>query len=225
MERKLLERMVGAAALIALLVVIGPFLLDGNSNSPVHRDAGAGPEDLQTRTVTLRARGDAARPVAAADQGGSPGSTRPAIPPPAIPAAPQALPAQASPPQPPPSRADTGPARAASVQPVAVTPVPRSTEKASEPAPLKPIPPPSTQPSAEGWVVQIGTFSDRGNAERLTHELTARGFSAFVSPVSRTGKTFYRVRVGPAGERAAAEDLARKLAIAGHAGPVVPSRS
>jgi DedD protein len=71
-------------------------------------------------------------------------------------------------------------------------------------------------------VVQLGSFGQRENAERLARELKSQGFAAFVSPLTHTGRTLYRVRVGPEEQRGAAEELARRLTSAGHAGSIVP---
>ena len=70
-------------------------------------------------------------------------------------------------------------------------------------------------------MVQVGTFGQKANAERLVKDLRAKGFDAFVSELERSGKLLYRVRVGPAGTREAAADLARRLAAAGQAGQLV----
>ena len=101
-----------------------------------------------------------------------------------------------------------------------VVPVPPAAIIAQSDTPPRPAP---TQPVAgSGWVVQLGSFGQRDNAERLARDLKTRGFAAFVSPLSHSGRTLYRVRVGPEGERGGAEDLAKRLAAAGHVGPVVP---
>jgi cell division septation protein DedD len=70
-------------------------------------------------------------------------------------------------------------------------------------------------------MVQLGSFASRANADHLAHEVHARGFPVSVSQGS-SGRKLYRVRVGPAHDRAAAEELAAKLRAAGHNGSVVP---
>jgi cell division protein FtsN len=71
------------------------------------------------------------------------------------------------------------------------------------------------------WMVQLGSFASRANAERLAQQLRARGFQMSVSQGS-SGRRLYRVRAGPAASRAAAVQLAAKLHAAGHAGAIVP---
>jgi len=51
------------------------------------------------------------------------------------------------------------------------------------------------------WVVQVGSFSAAGNAEKLVERLRAEGLSAYQEAVSSSGSTIYRVRVGPFLER------------------------
>lgn len=75
-----------------------------------------------------------------------------------------------------------------------------------------------------GWVVQVGSFSSRENAERLARELRGKGFASFVneSP-GKGGKHYWRVRVGPERTREAANALRTKLRAAGHSGGSVMS--
>lgn len=69
------------------------------------------------------------------------------------------------------------------------------------------------QTDRKGWAVQLGTFSNQGNAERLLKKLEANGRSAWVSMITnRSGKSFYRVRVGPESSREEADKTAIQLA-------------
>ncbi len=86
-----------------------------------------------------------------------------------------------------------------------------------------PPPPPAPAPATEGrLVVQVGSFSSRPAADKLASDLRKRKFPAAVSSVKASGRTMYRVRVGPVADRAAANELAGKLRAAGHAGTVIP---
>lgn len=51
------------------------------------------------------------------------------------------------------------------------------------------------------WVVQVGSFSSTGNADKLVERLRAQGLSAYKEAVSSSGSTIYRVRAGPYVER------------------------
>jgi D-alanyl-D-alanine carboxypeptidase len=52
--------------------------------------------------------------------------------------------------------------------------------------------------SAEGYVLQVGSFRERERAELLLRRFSERGFEAFVERTAlKKGETAYRVRVGP----------------------------
>ncbi|MCC7330065.1 MAG: SPOR domain-containing protein [Gammaproteobacteria bacterium] len=221
MERKLQERMVGAGVLVLVLVVIGPLLLDGGPQREVDPQAipGQRSDELHTQTIDLRATG-ASRPPAA---------VAPAV---AVPPPPP-VPAEQPLAEPPPSAAAApAPAVAAPVPTPAALPAPAAGQPAKE-AVAAAAPATAaervTQPAASAarpaaggaWLVQVGTFSQKDNAERLVAELRARGFAAVPSASGSGGRTLYRVRVGPAGSREAATTLAGRLAAAGHPGHVV----
>ena len=77
--------------------------------------------------------------------------------------------------------------------------------------------------SETGWAVQLGVFASKDNAERLALEVRVKGFKASVSPVRSGGRTLYRVRVGPAADRSAAQELQSRLKAVGRpVGTVVP---
>lgn len=59
-------------------------------------------------------------------------------------------------------------------------------------------------PTSKGWAIQLGSFSSRATAESLAKDFTASGRHAFVMPVKSGANTLYRVRIGPFGDRAAA---------------------
>ncbi len=97
-----------------------------------------------------------------------------------------------------------------------------------QPAPVAASTSAPTEASAEGseatrdqWGVQLGSFSNRENANRMVNDLVDQGFPAHVSVTSSGGRSMYRVRVGPRPSRASAAELARTLAAAGHGGMVM----
>ena len=69
--------------------------------------------------------------------------------------------------------------------------------------------------------MQLGVFEHRENAERLALDVRTKGFKASVSPLTSGKKKLYRVRVGPAADRAAAQELQSRLKAAGRSGPLV----
>jgi len=65
---------------------------------------------------------------------------------------------------------------------------------------------PVTDPSdpLARWVVQVGSFAERDNAEKLVAQLRSEGFTAFDVAVHDAAGTQYKVRVGPEIERQSA---------------------
>lgn len=61
------------------------------------------------------------------------------------------------------------------------------------------------------WVVQLGSFTSKVNADKLNLTLRKSGFPAFVEPLQESGKTVYRVRVGPELLRSDADALLKKI--------------
>ena len=141
--------------------------------------------------------------------------------------------ATASGPQQPTSLSVAQPAAAESTPPPAPSAAPRAPQAAPA-APPPPMPAKSGRASAAAasaansvagdsgtWMVQLGSFASRTNAERLARQVRAGGFKVSVSQGS-SGRRLYRVRVGPAHDREAAMQLAVKLRAAGHSGSLVP---
>jgi len=201
------ERLTGAIILVGLIVVLVPELLSGPIR-PVARAHGPGSsaEEPPLRSYTISLADEA--------HGGS-GSAQPqpagAAPSPLAPAA-----AERAAPQP------ATPSAAAPV-PVAVPPA----KTAAVPTEHKPPPGPppaaattAAAPSAAGWVVQLGSFANRSNADRLAQQVRSLGYPVSVSR-GTTGRRLYHVQVGPTPERAAAEQMAAKLAAQGHKGAVM----
>jgi DedD protein len=72
------------------------------------------------------------------------------------------------------------------------------------------------------WAVQLGSFSNPQNAEKLAAELRKQGFAAFLSQLTIESGPLHRVRIGPQKDRDSAEAMAARLKRAGHTGQVVP---
>jgi DedD protein len=71
------------------------------------------------------------------------------------------------------------------------------------------------------WAVQLGSFSNQANAERLAADLRKKGYAAFLSQLDTESGKLHRVRIGPQKDRDSAEAIAAKLSSAGHKGQVV----
>ena len=82
---------------------------------------------------------------------------------------------------------------------------------------------PPEEKSATGmWAVQMGSFSNQQNAERLAADLRKDGYAAFLSQLQTGSGKLHRVRIGPQKDRVSAESVAAKLSAKGHKGQVVP---
>jgi DedD protein len=60
---------------------------------------------------------------------------------------------------------------------------------------------------AGGWAVQIGAYSHQDDALSVRKKLRAAGFDGYVDKVQTSGRTLWRVRVGPQTQRADAEKV------------------
>ena len=222
MDTRIKERLVGAIVLVAIVVIVVPELLTGQRSAPTPASV---PGTVPVRTVTI----DLATPERAAIA---------RLPPAAVPATPPAAPATSPPAESPPEpRLAPESAAAAPAEPVtatlerpspgppAVAAKPAAAPGAAAPAATSIAAPP--RPSAiahrgEAWVVQLGSFARRENAERLASNLRAKSYSAFVSEFRGSGRVLFRVRVGPEQDRARADAIAARLAREGHRGSVAP---
>jgi DedD protein len=72
------------------------------------------------------------------------------------------------------------------------------------------------------FAVQVGSFGNRDNAERLVRDLQSKGFPAYLEAPTG-GRNLVRVRVGPVEDRAAAVSLVERLKRAGQPGAIVPN--
>jgi len=211
MDRQLLERLIGAGVLVVALVVVVPAILDGESGSPFGDDAGHVPDVPATtneprRTHTIRLDKSMEGPPVALEiaepvSGPEPREMKPS----SGSASKAVIAAPAQPVQPAAAKPLTVSKAIARAKPPS-TPAPRSAEPVAVPE--------------SGWVVQLGSFSSRQNAQRLADEVGGRGFSVFLMPLDRSGQMLYRVRVGPRDTRPQAVELAGRLAKAGYSGQV-----
>jgi len=182
------QRLVGGLVLVALGAIVIPFLLDVHQGSEWW---GTGnipkkPDDgFVTRVLPLDERAKQAQTDMAegAKQLGTVPEHAPAA------AAPQS-PQVTSPPPTAPAQPDKA----------AVAPTPGTT-------------PASVAAHKKGWVVQLASFSNQKNADDLVTKLRGQGYRVFVERVAaQGGQAVYRVRVGPEGQRTAAEGVRDKLA-------------
>ena len=222
MDSRAKQRLTGAVILVALFVLLVPELLTGPREAhPPSEDGNEAGLRQYTIDLDSQERGPA--------QSDAPDNSSVELPPVATPmnAAPQlAQPGEAAAPEGASAPATNPMAPTAPANNVAAaTPAspPRSATPTTAPAPSSESPRPTNQRAEPGtFVVQLGSFGSRANADRLVRDMTARGFAAFVAPITSNGRELFRVRVGPVRDRAAAEALAAELKRAGQSGSIVP---
>jgi DedD protein len=202
-DRALKERIIGAVLLVVLAILVVPVFLDGPS----------GEEEVISQSVTLPGQDQQEREqqtiVLERDR------EQP------VPAARTQAPTQASPVV----RKEVveEPAEEEPRETVVASPkeAPVETPAQTEPPPDQPAVAADTSTTGM-WAVQLGSFSNQENAERLAAELREQGYLAFISKLQDNGSQQHRVRIGPQKDRASAEAIAAQLAKSGHNGQVRP---
>ena len=196
MERALKERIIGAVVLVVFVVLVVPIFLDGPPGEEeivTERVLLPGQDETRTQTVVLDR--DRTEPVPA----GTSNETSAA--------------------------AVEEPAEAVA-QPVAAEPEtsePVAQREEPVPAPAQPQPEAPAASSTTGmWAVQLGSFSNKANAEKLAADLRKQGYAAFLSQLDTSSGTLHRVRIGPQKDRDAAEAMAARLLKVDIKGQVVP---
>ncbi len=113
-------------------------------------------------------------------------------------------------------------AQKAEKSPPVVEKKPEPAQKVVESAPMPQVKPPPAASTTGMWAVQLGSFSNKANAEKLAADLRKQGYAAFLSQLATDSGQLHRVRIGPQKDRDSAEAMAKRLAKAGHKGQVVP---
>ena len=197
MDRALKERVIGAIVLVGVAVLVVPVFLDGPSgDEEIVSKAVALPGQSQQQSMmqTVVLDRDRQEPV-------------PASKPPATEQKPQ--PVKIEPPQAKPA-AKTEIAVASQI---ADNTADNTADSKADMA---------VQSATGMWAVQLGSFSNQQNAERLAAELRAEGYAAFLSKLDTGSGALHRVRIGPQKDRDSAESVAARLGQSGHTGQVVP---
>lgn len=175
------HRIVGAIILIAAAVIFVPLLLDERA-PPAEPKAVSEiaprptPSEGETRVVVSSVPTETAGKTTVA---------------PSAPAA-DAPPAAASP------AAESAPGK------TKIPPATVEKTKASSASPAKAASGKPADKPAKGWVVQVGTFANPDNAERLRERLKRHGHAAAAENVTLEGSKAVRLRVGPFHDRPAA---------------------
>ena len=196
MERKhFKQRVVGILVLVALGVIVIPFLLDmhpgkewwGSGNIPKKPDNGFVTRVLPLNNWAKQAQSELAQGKKQIDTIS-----------PHTPTESDAKQPQPSTPQ-------------ETAQTSAITPSPAQAAGTGNAATVVDAPPIAKSENMEGWVVQLGSFSSQKNADELSGKLRKQAYQVFVDEITQDGKTIYRVRIGPQRQRADAERIRDKL--------------
>lgn len=196
MDRALKERIIGAVVLVVFVVLVVPIFLDGppgEGEVVSERVLLPGQDAQKMQTVVLKP--DRADPVPSTN----------------------ATPAAAE------QAAESAPVSQATPTPEPVAQKPPAAEPRTEPVPAKATQekPAATSPTGM-WAVQLGSFSNKDNAEKLAADLRKQGYAAFLSQLDTDSGQLHRVRIGPQKDRESAEAMAARLLKVGHKGQVVP---
>ena len=222
LQRRARRRLVGAIALVVLVVIVLPIILD-TEPSPIGQDlviqipsqeAGK----FNTRVLPPSAPGAATPPVAGAkDASPAPEKSEALTPgaapknaPAAVKTAPPAAPGEGNAPSVPASAKEepTSPAKDQT----------RAAKDQSDAARAKAL-----LEGKEAWVVRLGAFSNQANVKRLREKLTAAGVKSYTEAAIGPKGEQTRVRAGPFDSKREADEVQRKLTAAGvSAGTVGP---
>ena len=194
MERALKERIIGAAILVLFVVLVVPIFLDGPPDTTeIVSERVLLPGQEDQKTQTVVLERNRTEPVPVASN-----------------ATPAASPAASEPAQ---AKVQNTKETAAVVK---KRPEPEREVKAPDPEPA-----PATSTTGM-WAVQLGSFSNKENAEKLAADLRKQGYAAFLSQLATGSGQLHRVRIGPQKDRESAEAMAGRLLKVGHKGQVVP---
>lgn len=197
-ERRLQERLVGAAALAAVAIILIPEMLSG-PRTPTNRPEQS-TDAVKTYAIDLQkkpARRDAEKPPEPDPLQSAPSQTVTQTPPPQEQSAAPASNAQAL-------------MEAAQVED-APAPPPEPAPIAKDVPAARPVSASKAPDVSGAWAVQVASLGTRAAAEQLALDLKRRGYPAFVMEYKTGGKTLFRTRVGPASERQAADDLLTRI--------------
>lgn len=197
MDLSLKQRLLGAAVLIALAVIFVPMFLSGSA--PRKADEmrvsnlaipAAPDREFQNRVLPVDPAKTTPAPVEPASAPEAIATVDTSAPPASSSAAPSQVQAPASSPAAP-SKPDAVVAKATATPPAT-----------REPAAPKPDP---GQAAVGRFYVNLGVYANAKNAQDLVASLRKGGFTAASEASEAQGKPAQRVRVGPFGDRAAAE--------------------
>lgn len=188
MQSPVLERLVGGAVLVGLLLLLA---LAIGPREGVRMPDERGSERPVAQVAPQPAEPDIAAPDETRPEPG-PRTVAQWVPPGSVPHAPQ-------------------PARAF------VTP-PETGERSTSPSNSSEATETPAAAAGPQWAVQVGGFSSRANADQLSEWCRENGYGVQVVTGQDGGRTLHRVRVGPYASRGDADSAVAELALLGRSG-------
>lgn len=214
-DNKFKRRLVGGLVLIALAVIIIPLLLDFRKDyDRVIKGTNIPPKPddfrVEVMPLTLPEQVSTLPPSPSTTEATTESDEEVDNDPPEAPSS--DAPEQTAAPEIP---ADPPVQTPAPVMPVVTPPKAAVTEPPPKPA----TPPEVKKPAnvaksveATGWVVQLGSFSSKQNAEELRDLMQRKGYRPFIDSVKVDGQLSHRVRIGPMEKKSGAEAIRDRLA-------------
>ncbi len=196
------QRVIGAAVLLALGLIIVPTLLDFSRDEQADMmgvDIPPGPDAMRMEVLPLEQWSKKLEPGIEVQQ--QPAAEADAVEP-------------VEPPAPTPDPVDVAVSAPPSETKPAVMMAPAAPPVA-KPAPAPPVTKPAPAPApkaeavavAEGWVLQIASLTVEAKANELRDQLHKAGYPVFIERGNSGGSVIYRVKAGPVTNRAAADEL------------------
>jgi DedD protein len=215
LKKRARRRLVGAAALALLAVIVLPMVMDREPRPltqdiqvriPSQDSAGLAAKVLPGKPVATPMPAPEPKPLAeqAAKPSPEPVPAKPASPPLAAPA-PAAAPVQKPAEKPATPEKKAAPAEKPAAKPVEAKPVAESR--------------PASEASGE-WVVQLGAYKEAGNVKLLLAKLKGVNVPAYTEKFESPQGPRTRVRAGPFASQEAAEKARARIKIIGVDGPV-----
>ena len=202
LKKRARRRLVGAVALVLLIVVFLPMILDSEPK-PLNQDVSITIPPIPKPETASQLSAPAVQPPATSSA--APGAM------PRIAGLPQGAEQTPSTDAPAESPAAEAPTNAAPKSATARPAVPKSapeSKAASKPSPkhdVKPATVAAAPAGDDGFVVQLGAFSNAVNARALQRKLQDNKFKAYTELIKDTHGDRTRVRVGPFASRESAE--------------------
>jgi len=195
LKKRARRRLVGAAALALLAIIVLPVVMDHEPRPPL--------QDIQVRIPSQDSEGLAPLPAP------KPTIPNPTTPNPASlpPSEPGATPA-AAPPSSESNKAAAAPPLAAT-PPAPLTPPPALPKSAVAEEPAAEVA--QQQPPQQQWVVQLGAYKDAGNVKNLLAKLHEMHVPAYTEKIDADQGARTRVRAGPFTSREAAEKAQARI--------------